>query len=69
MATTPHQLQPEVAVKYRCTVEPCVLHLLWLDRTVDLRTLTLAQADELVKHPRFTYLRPRQQRKRAVQSS
>ena len=69
MAASQHQLQPEVAAKYRCTVEPGVLHLLWLDRTVDLRTLTLAEADELVKHPRFTYLLPRHQRKRAAKSS
>ena len=63
-----HQLPPEVAAKYRCTVEPCVLHLLWLNpaRTVDLRTLSLAEADELVSYPRFTYLRPRRQRKPAA---
>ncbi len=69
MATSPHQLPPEVAAKYRCTVEPCVLHLLWLGRTVDLRTLTLAEADELVSYPRFTYLQLRRQRKKAALSS
>lgn len=69
MAASPHQLPAEVAAKYRCTVEPCVLHLLWLGRTVDLRTLTLAEADELVAYPRFTYLRPRRQRKQATLSS
>ena len=68
MAASAHQLQPEVAAKYRCTVEPCVLHLLWLARTVDLRTITLAEADELVAYPRVTYLRPRRQRKQAASS-
>ena len=66
MAASPHQLPVEVAAKYRCTVEPCVLHLLWLGRRVDLRTLSLAEADELVAYPRFTYLRLRRQRKQAA---
>jgi hypothetical protein len=64
MAASPHQLLPEVAAKYRCTVEPCVLLLLWLGRQVDLRTLSLAEADELVKDRRFTYLIPRRTRKK-----
>jgi hypothetical protein len=38
--------------------------LLWLDRRVDLRTLSLAEADELVKDRRFTYLVPRRTRKK-----
>lgn len=66
MATSPHQLPPEVAAKYRCTVEPCVLLLLWLKRTIDLRTLNLAEADELVKDLQFTYLIPRRTRKKNV---
>jgi hypothetical protein len=68
MATSPHQLPPEVAAKYRCTVEPCVLLLLWLGRQVDLRTLSLAEADELVKDRRFTYLVPRRTRKKTLAS-
>ena len=66
MVTSPHQLQPEVAAKYRCTIEPCVVLLLWLKRQVDLRTLSLTEADELVKDRRFTYLLPRRTRKKNV---
>ena len=69
MAASPHQLPPEVAAKYRCTVVPCVLLLLWLKRTVDLRTLTLAEAEELVKDPRFTYLVPIRKRPKAATAS
>lgn len=64
MAASPHQLQPEVAARYRCIIEPCLVLLLWLDRRVDLRTLSLAEADELVKDRRFTYLVPRRTRKK-----
>lgn len=38
----------------------------WLGRTVDLRTLTLAEALELVKDPKFTYLVPKRTRKKKV---
>lgn len=68
MAASPHQLQPDVAAKYRCTVEPCVVLLLWLDRRVDLRTLSLAEADELVQDRRFTYLVPRRTRQKTLAS-
>ncbi|UOQ99896.1 hypothetical protein MUN81_10435 [Hymenobacter sp. 5317J-9] len=33
-----------------------------LGRTIDLRLLTLAEADELVKDPKFTYLVPKRKR-------
>ncbi|MFC7669294.1 hypothetical protein ACFQT0_19495 [Hymenobacter humi] len=39
-----------------------------LGRTIDLCTLTLAEADELVKDPKFTYLIPRRKRKPAAKS-
>ena len=68
MAASPHQLQPEVAAKYRCTVEPCVVLLLWLGHRVDLRTLNRAEADELVKDRRFTYLVPRRTRPKPLVS-
>jgi hypothetical protein len=54
--TSPHQLLPDVRAKYRCPIVPTRVELQWLRRTIDLRTLTLAEADELVKDPRFTYL-------------
>lgn len=66
MGKSIHQLLPEVAAKYTCTIEPTRMELQWLRRTIDLRTLTLAEADELVKDPKFTYLRPRRVRKRAA---
>jgi hypothetical protein len=59
MAQSVHQLQPEVAEKFRCTVVPCRIEMPWLGRNIDLRTLTLAEALELVKNPRFTYLVPK----------
>jgi hypothetical protein len=49
-------LRPEVAEKYTATRTPCVIVIQRLDRTVDLTRLTLAEADELVKDPKFTYL-------------
>ncbi len=69
MGKSIHQLLPEVAAKYRCTIEPTRMELQWLRRTIDLRTLTLAEADELVKDPKFTYLVPRRTRKRAAAST
>lgn len=63
MAKSPHQLLPDVARKYRATIVPTQIELQWLRRTIDLRTLTLAEADELVKLPRFTFLVPRRTRK------
>ena len=36
----------------------------WLRRTIDLRTLTLAAAEELVRDPKFTYLVPKRTRKK-----
>lgn len=66
MAKSVHQLQPEVAEKFRCVFVPCKLELPWLGRTIDLRTLSLAEAEELVKDPRFTYLVPKRPRKKKV---
>lgn len=64
MATaSPHQLRPEVAEKYRATIVPTRIEIQRLGRTIDLRTLTLAEADELVKDPKFTYLVAKRQRK------
>ena len=65
-----HQLRPEVAEKFRCTVTPCCVIIQRLGRTIDLRTLTLAEAEELVKDPKFTYLVPiRRRKKPAIESS
>lgn len=69
MATSSHQLQPEVAEKFRCTIPPCRIEIQRLGRTIDLRTLTLAEAEELVKDPRFTYLTPIRKRKKAASVS
>ena len=63
MAKQLHQLQPDVAQKYRATIVPTRIELQWLRRTIDLRTLTLEEADELVKDARFTFLVPRRTRK------
>lgn len=43
-------LKPEVAAKYHCTIEPkpVVLRQPVGDHRIDLRTLTLKEADELV---------------------
>ncbi|WP_400194060.1 hypothetical protein [Hymenobacter sp. B81] len=57
------QLQPEVAAKYRCTIVPTVVVSQRLGRTIDLRTLTLKEADELARDPRFTYLVARRPRR------
>lgn len=67
MYKSPHQLQPDVAANYRCTVVPCQIILQWLDRTIDLRTLTLAEADELVNDPKFTYLIPKRKRPKSAE--
>ena len=69
MAKSVHQLLPEVAEKFHCAFVPCRIEMPWLGRTVDLRTLTLAEAEELVKNPRFTYLKPKRQRKKPAASS
>lgn len=69
MANSIHQLLPEVAEKFRCTVVPCRIEMQRLGRTIDLRTLTLAEAQELVKDPLFTYLVPLQVKKRAARRS
>jgi hypothetical protein len=66
MAKSIHQLLPEVAEKFRCTITPGCVILQRLGRTIDLRTLTLAQAQELVKDPRFTYLIPIRKRKKSA---
>lgn len=66
MAKPIHQLQPEVAAKYRSSIEPTRIVIQRLGRTIDLRTLTLAEADELVKDPQFTYLIPRRNRRKAA---
>jgi hypothetical protein len=69
MAASIHQLLPEVAEKFRCTVLPGVIVIQRLGRTIDLRTLTLAEAEELVKDPKFTYLVPIRKRKKAAPAS
>jgi len=69
MAKSIHQLLPEVAEKFRCTVLPGRIEIQRLGRTIDLRTLTLAEAEELVKDPKFTYLEPIRRRKEAATSS
>ena len=66
MAKSLHQLQPEVAAKYRCSIVPTRIDLQWLDRRIDLRTLSLAEADELVKDPKFTYLRLKRTRRKVA---
>lgn len=55
-STNQQLLRPEVAEKYTATIPPCVIEIQRLGRTIDLRRLTLAQADELVADPQFTYL-------------
>ncbi|WBA42975.1 hypothetical protein [Hymenobacter canadensis] len=57
------QLLPEVAEKYTATITPCVIEIQRLRRKIDLRRLTLAEADELVKDPLFPYLVARKARK------
>ncbi|WP_201979334.1 hypothetical protein [Hymenobacter rubidus] len=66
MAQSIHQLQPEVAAKYRCRIVPCRVEIQRLGRTIDLRTLTVAEADELVKDPLFTYLVPKRKRPKSA---
>jgi hypothetical protein len=58
-----HQLRPEVAEVYRATIVPTRIEIQRLGRTIDLRTLTLAEADELVQDPAFTYLIARKRRR------
>ncbi|MBO3270760.1 hypothetical protein [Hymenobacter defluvii] len=58
------QLRPEVAAKYEATIVPTRIEIQRLRRTIDLCTLTLAEADELVKDPQFTYLVAKKARKR-----
>ncbi|MBC6698883.1 hypothetical protein [Hymenobacter sp. BT190] len=60
---SPHQLLPEVAEKYTATITPCVIEIQRLRRKIDLTRLTLAEADELVKDPLFTYLVARKAKK------
>ncbi|MGI4867074.1 MAG: hypothetical protein ACRYFZ_24365 [Janthinobacterium lividum] len=69
MAQSIHQLLPEVAEKFRSTIVPCRIDLQWLRRTIDLRSLTLAEAEELVKDPKFTYLVPKRTRKKKAVAS
>jgi hypothetical protein len=69
MVKSIHQLQPEVAEKFRCTIIPCRIEIQRLGRTIDLRTLTLAEAEELVKDPKFTYLLPIRKRSKAANTS
>lgn len=66
MAKSIHQLQPEVAAKYRASIMPTRIVMQRLGRTIDLRLLTLAEADELVKDPKFTYLIPRRKARKAA---
>ena len=58
-----HQLLPEVAQKYTATITPCVIEIQRLGRKIDLRRLTLAEADELVQDTKFTYLVAKKQKK------
>ena len=60
------QLRPEVAEKYRATIIPTRIEIQRLGRTIDLTQLSLAEADELVKDPKFTYLVAKRKRKAAV---
>lgn len=60
-----HRLREEVAAKYEATIVPTRIEIQRLGRTIDLRTLTLAEADELVKDPLFTYLVVKKKRPRA----
>ena len=66
MAQQAHPLSPDVAAKYRCTIVPCRIEIQRLGRTIDLRTITLAEADELVSDPKFTYLIPIRKRPKAA---
>lgn len=50
------RLRPEVADQYTATLTPCVIEIQRLGRKIDLTQLTLAEAEELVKDPLFTYL-------------
>ena len=60
-------LRPEVADKFTATITPCVIHIQRLDRTIDLRQLTLAEAEQLVQDPKFTYLvRKKEKRRKAA---
>ena len=63
MAASIHQLRPDVAQKYRATIVPTIIVVQRLGRTIDLRRLTVEEADELVKDPQFTYLVPRRKKK------
>lgn len=56
-------LRPEVAEKFTATITPCVIHLQRLGRTIDLKQLTVAEAEELVQDPKFTYLVPKKQKR------
>lgn len=57
MASKLPQLLPEVAAVYEATIVPGRIVIQRLGRTINLPTLTLAEAQELVKDPLFTYLR------------
>ncbi|WBO86256.1 hypothetical protein [Hymenobacter yonginensis] len=60
-------LRPEVAEKYTATRTPGVIDLQRLGRRVDLTRITVAEADELVQDPTFTYLvLKKQKQKRAA---
>ena len=60
-------LRPEVADKFTATITPCVIHIQRLDRKIDLQTLSLAEAEQLVQDPKFTYLVPKKaKRKKAA---
>jgi hypothetical protein len=58
------RLQPDVALKYRATIVPTRIEFPHLGRTIDMTKLTVAEADELVKDPKFTYLELRRQRRK-----
>jgi hypothetical protein len=57
-------LRPEVAAKYVVTIRPCRLAVRALGyREIDLRTLSLAEADELVASGGFEYLKLKRKRR------
>lgn len=60
-------LRPEVAAKYQATQEPSRIAVRALGyREIDLRTLSVAEADELVAKPGgFQYLKLRKGRSKA----
>ncbi|PJJ59433.1 hypothetical protein [Hymenobacter chitinivorans] len=57
------RLRPEVAEKYTATIPPCVIDLHNPRRRIDMTKLTVADVEELVQDPQFTYLVAKKTRK------